>query len=109
DVEMTAVGTCTELIGDNVLGFGHPFNNEGPINLPVGAGEINAVIANLMTSFKLGALSATSGTLFADESVGVGGKIVPTPHMTPIHIDVKYTDGSGEKAYSFQGASHPKP
>ena len=59
DVDMTAIGTCTEVIGDRVFGFGHPFNNEGPVALPMGAGEINGVIANLMTSFKLGALTQT--------------------------------------------------
>ena len=30
DVEMTPIGTCTEVIGDRVWGFGHSFNNEGP-------------------------------------------------------------------------------
>jgi hypothetical protein len=108
DVEMTAVGTCTEVIGDNVYGFGHPFNNEGPINLPVGPGEINGVIANLMTSFKLGAITGTAGTLYSDDAVGVAGKIGVRPPTIPIHLTVRYTDGSGERSYAFQGASHPR-
>ena len=41
DVDLTAIGTCTEVIGDRVFGFGHPFNNEGPIDLPMGSGQIN--------------------------------------------------------------------
>ena len=61
DVDMTAVGTCTEVLGDRVFGFGHPFNNEGPVALPMGAGEINGVIANLMTSFKLGTMTGPRG------------------------------------------------
>jgi hypothetical protein len=108
DVEMTAVGTCTEVQGPYVVGFGHPFNNEGPISLPVGAGEINAVIANLMTSFKLGAITKTYGTLYADETVGVAGKIGEIPPTIPINIKVKYMDGSGEKDYAFRGAWHRK-
>ena len=48
DVDMTAIGTTTEVLGDRVFGFGHPFNNEGPVTLPMGAGEINGVIANLI-------------------------------------------------------------
>ena len=63
DVEMTAVGTCTEVLGNRVWGFGHPFNNEGPVAWPLGGGEINGVIANLMTSFKLGAINEVVGTL----------------------------------------------
>ena len=39
DVEMTAVGTCTEVLGDRCFGFGHPFNNEGPVALPLGTGR----------------------------------------------------------------------
>src|SRR5205823_162281 len=86
DVEMTAVGTCTEVLGDRVWGFGHPFNNEGPIALPVGGGEIHGVIANLMTSFKLGSLGKTWGTLYADEQVGVAGKLGAPPPTIPIEL-----------------------
>jgi hypothetical protein len=39
---LTAVGTCTEVIGDRVYGFGHPFNNEGPITPADGSGQIHA-------------------------------------------------------------------
>jgi hypothetical protein len=99
DVEMTAVGTCTEVIDDRVFGFGHPFNNEGPIALPVGGGEIHGVIANIMTSFKLGALGKTWGTLYADEQVGVAGALGTPPPMVPIDFDVQYTDGSGGRKY----------
>jgi len=54
DLDMTAVGTCTEVLGNHVWGFGHAFNNEGPVSMPMGSGQISAVIANLQTSFKLG-------------------------------------------------------
>jgi len=72
DVEMTAVGTCTERIGDRVVGFGHPFNNEGAIAMPLGGGEINGVIANLMTSFKLGAMTDTRWKDFFDKMARAG-------------------------------------
>ncbi|MEO6435356.1 MAG: hypothetical protein ABIP55_06290, partial [Tepidisphaeraceae bacterium] len=108
DLEMTAVGTCTEVIGDRVFGFGHPFQNEGPVSLPVGGGEINGVIANLMTSFKLGALGKVFGTLYADEQVGVAGTLGDAPPLIPIKIKVRYTDGSGERDFSFQSAWHPR-
>jgi hypothetical protein len=108
DVEMTAVGTCTEVIGNKVWGFGHPFNNEGAISLPLAGGEINGIIANLMTSFKLGAMGRTWGTLFADEQVGVAGQIGQAPPTIPIDIKVHYTDGSGDRDYHFDAAWHPK-
>jgi hypothetical protein len=108
DVEMTAVGTCTEVQGPFVLGFGHPFNNEGPIALPVGPGEINAVIANLMTSFKLGASTGTNGTLYEDDTVGVAGKIGELPPTIPIHVEVSDAQGANQRSYSFRAASHRK-
>ncbi|MDB5173107.1 MAG: SpoIVB peptidase [Phycisphaerales bacterium] len=108
DVEMTAVGTCTEVLGDHVWGFGHPFNNEGPVALPMGAGEINGVIANLNTSFKLGAMSRTAGTITTDGSVGVAGAIGAAPPTVPIELTVHPADGSHEKTYHFNASQHPK-
>ena len=62
DSEMTAIGTVTEVLGDRVFGFGHSFNNEGHVDLPMGGGYISGVIANLQTSFKLGSLTKMTGT-----------------------------------------------
>lgn len=108
DISMTAVGTCTEVLGDYVFGFGHPFNDEGPVNLPMGSGEISTIVPNLQTSFKLGHITKSWGTLHSDESVGVAGKIGDAAKTVPIVIKVKYADGSGERTYNFECASHPK-
>ena len=96
------------MIGDRVVGFGHAFNNEGPIALPMGTGRINAVIANLTTSFKIGALSRIDGTLLADQTVGVAGRTGGVPVMAPMDLKVTYTDGSAEQNYHFNLATHPK-
>ena len=108
DVDMTAVGTCTEVIDGNVFGFGHPFMSQGSVSLPVGPGYINAVIANLMTSFKLGAMTEASGGIYADELTGVAGSIGKVPTRIPIDVQVKYTDGSLDESYHFLAASHPR-
>src|SRR5438552_15002868 len=86
DVEMTAIGTCTEVLGDRIWGFGHAFNNEGPVSLPMGSGQISAVIANLNSSFKLGSLTKLRGTLTGDQTVGVTGKVGDAPPMVPMEI-----------------------
>ena len=109
DAEMTAIGTCTEVVGDRVYGFGHPFNNEGPIDLPMGTGEINAVIANLNTSFKLGSLTQTTGTLLTDQSVGVAGRIGVTAPTIPMDIHIVYPDAVGQNtSYHFNLTRHAK-
>jgi hypothetical protein len=107
DVEMTAVGTCTEVLGDRVWGFGHAFNNEGPVTLPMGSGQISAVIANLNSSFKLGSLTKLRGALTADQTVGVAGRMGAPPPMVPMEIAIAYPDGSNNQTYKFNAASHP--
>ncbi len=108
DIELTAVGTCTEVIGDQIFGFGHPFQGEGRINLPVGSGSIATVVANYLTSFKLGFLSKSTGTLTTDQTVGVAGRIGQVAPTVPMEIHVIYDDQSIDKTYHFQCAIHPK-
>jgi hypothetical protein len=108
DSDMTAIGTCTEVLGRRVFGFGHPFQNEGAVVLPMGAGRISAIIPNLTTSFKLGSLTAAKGTLTADQNFGVAGQLGATPALVPIDVRVIYTDGSQDRSYHFDSALHPK-
>ncbi|MGH7213419.1 MAG: hypothetical protein ACREIT_01360 [Tepidisphaeraceae bacterium] len=108
DVDLTAVGTCTEVLDGRVFGFGHAFNGEGPVNLPMGTGHIHAVIANLVTSFKLGSLRHVQGTLNTDQLVGIAGRLGEAPSMVPIDVRVIYADGTLDRAYHFDAALHPR-
>lgn len=107
DADMTAIGTVTETIGDRVFAFGHPFNNEGFVELPMGSGTIHGVIANLQTSFKLGSFTQSRGELTTDESVGVAGEVGQSAPMVPIEFNVTYADGS-TRTYHFKSAVNPK-
>jgi hypothetical protein len=108
DMELSAVGTCTEVVGDYVVGFGHPFNNEGKIELPFSSGEIQGVVARLDQSFKLGSASKVRGTLINDQIFGVAGKFGEAPPMIPIDFRVSYTDGTRDAEYHFNAAQHAK-
>jgi len=108
DVNLTPMGTCTEILGDRVLAFGHSFFGEGDISLPMSAGYINGVIPTLSTSFKLGASAQTVGTFYADQVFGCGGRLGPTPVMVPIELRCLYADGSVDLTYRFSAASHPR-
>ncbi len=108
DIDMSAVGTATEVIGDYVFGFGHQFMSEGPVSLPMGAGRIDGVIANLVTSFKLGTITRPRGTIFVDQMVGVAGRFGEVAPMVPLSLRVVYADGSQDQQYTFKMASHPR-
>ena len=108
DVDLTAIGTVTEVLGDRVFGFGHPLNNEGAVVLPMGSGEIHGVIANLQTSFKLGSITQERGRITTDQAVGVAGVIGQEAPTVPIEYHVTYADGTPERTYHFQSVLHPK-
>src|SRR5688572_1747885 len=108
DVDFTAIGTVTEVIGDRVYGLGHPFVNEGPTELPMGTGEINGVLARLDQSMKLGSLVKLKGAINSDQSVGVGGAVGEVPGMAPVELRVTYSDGSQDATYRYHCARHPR-
>ncbi len=108
DIDMTAVGTCTEVLGERVYGFGHPFTGEGAVAMPLCSGQINGVIANLATSFKLGASSGNLGTLLTDQTSGVAGRVGDPPPTAPITLRIRYADGSLDQTYHFQAVIHPQ-
>jgi hypothetical protein len=108
DVDMSAIGTCTEVIGNHVLAFGHSFNSEGKVSLPLAGGSIQGIVANLSSSFKLGSLTQTRGTLQNDQTVGIAGELGAVPQSVPVELHVKYTDGSEDQTYHFTTALHSK-
>jgi hypothetical protein len=108
DMDMTAIGTTTEVLGGKVYGFGHPFNNEGKVTLPMGPGSINHIVATLSTSFKLGTIVGPAGTITADRSVGIAGEMGKSPQLAPIDLHVSYDDGSADERYHFESIVHPR-
>lgn len=108
DLDLTAIGTVTEVIGDRVFGFGHPLNSGGPVELPMGNGHVQAIIPSMMTSFKLGAMGEVRGTITHDETFGVAGVMGDKPRMIPIEVRVIYPEIGEDRLYRFQSAVHPQ-
>jgi hypothetical protein len=108
DIDLVATGTCTERIGDSVFAFGHAFNNEGPIDIPMGSGQINGIIATLVSSFKLGSMTQVQGALKSDQTVGVAGKLGSSPAFVPMELRIVYSDGSGDTTFKFNSIRHPR-
>lgn len=99
DMQMTALGTCTEVIGEKALAFGHAFFADGPVDLPMAAGAIHTVIPSVMRSNKIGAALNTVGTLLADEETGIFGRIGAAPSMIPCDVLIRRAGQTAEFRY----------
>lgn len=93
DISLAATGTVTEVIGDQIYGFGHSFNGEGAVNLPIAAGYVHTVVASRDSSFKFASAGPVIGTLLHDQTSAVRGVIGQKPNTIPMRIDVdSYND-----------------
>jgi hypothetical protein len=106
DVNFTALGTITEVLGDRIFGFGHPMFSEGSVELPLAGGYVNMIVARITNSFKMGGMTSLAGTLHADEQSGVAGLLGKSPDMIPIEVNLVYADGSLARTYHFQAIRH---
>ena len=93
DISLAATGTVTEVIGDQIYGFGHQYKGQGAVNLPMATGVVHTVVASRKSSFKLSSPGPVSGTFQFDQSNGVRGTIGQLPKTIPLHIEVdRYND-----------------
>ncbi len=104
DIQMEGLGTCTEVIGDRILGFGHAMFGEGRVRLPLATGMVHTVIPSVMRSNKMGAALRTVGTLMGDETSSVFGVTGTPPRMVP--LDVVVDDDRGRRTYHYELAEH---
>ena len=108
DLDMSAIGTVTERIGDRIFAFGHEFNAEGAVDLPMGPGYIHTIIPADNISFKLGSLIRIDGAIHSDESVAIAGTVGKTPPLIPIEVTVHTPTQPGTQTFRFEAIRHPK-
>jgi len=108
DLDLSAVGTVTEVLGNRVWAFGHEYNAEGGVDLPMGVGHIDTVIASEQMSFKIGSLIRLDGAIHNDESTGIAGVIGKLPDTIPIDVTVRTGQRDGVQKYHFEAVKHPK-
>ncbi|PKL47623.1 MAG: hypothetical protein CVV39_05490 [Planctomycetes bacterium HGW-Planctomycetes-1] len=89
DIELSAVGTITEVVDDRVYALGHSFLGQGPIDVPMATGYIHTVVASLARSFKFGQSIDIKGALFADEAAAVVGSIGKNAAVIPMNITIE--------------------
>ncbi len=101
DAGLAAGGTVTEVRGDQVWAFGHPFLGAGNIELPMARGHVVAVLPSANSSFKFINAGEAVGTLKADRAHGVWGTMGEVPSMLPVVIRVD------DREYHFRTVRDP--
>jgi hypothetical protein len=102
DLNMTALGTCTEVMGDKVLGFGHMMFGRGAVDLPMATGLVHMVVPSVMRSNKIGSAVETVGTLWGDENAAIFGIRGRKPRMVPLSVTIN--DVRGRREYNYEVA-----
>ncbi len=101
DALVAAGGTVTEIRGNRVWAFGHPFLGAGDVMMPLARAKVLTVLPSQAVSFKFFQVGDIVGSLLEDRLHGVRGEIgVPAP-MIPVTVTV---DG---REYSFRSLRHP--
>ncbi len=84
DSQMDAVGTCTEVVGDRVLAFGHAFFAEGPVDCRCDR-RLHSVVPTIVRSFKLGSSLRWSARSSGTNRRGLRPRR-RRPGMIPVHV-----------------------
>lgn len=106
DADWVAVGTVTDVVDGRVLGFGHAFQGDGAVALPMGPGYVHTVVSSLLGSFKLGSTIRINGTIDRDEITGVAGRLGPRPSLVPLRVAVNWTATGRKQTYTFNLCRH---
>jgi hypothetical protein len=101
DLALGATGTVTNVVGDRVYAFGHPFYNLGPTTFPMTKAMVHVVLPSLLSSTKIASLGEVVGTIDQDRATAIAGSLGRTPSMLPIHLALE-TDRGPRREFNFR-------
>ena len=106
DVTIEIIGTVTDVVDNKVYGFGHSLLGYGPIDLPMGTGQVHTVVANVLRSFKFASALETVGALRTDKSAAVIGQIGAEARTIPLTIKVNRYNDLRKRVYNCRIANN---
>ncbi len=87
DVTIAAVGTVTEIQGNSVLAFGHPFLGVGEVSLALAPAQVSYIVPSDVVPFKLANNGQTLlGSITQDRAPAIAGVLGLEPDFLPITI-----------------------
>ena len=100
DLDIGATGTVTEVEGDKVYAFGHPFYGLGPTQFPMTRAHVLTVLPSLMASQKIASTGEIIGTVSQDRATTIAGTLGAGPAMIPIKLTLNSERGT-RKTFSM--------
>jgi hypothetical protein len=101
DFNMGATGTVTEVIGDRVYAFGHPFFNLGPIAFPMTRAYVHTLLPSMTSSMKIATTGEVIGTVHQDRATTIAGLMGAAPPTIPVKISLESERGF-KKTFEFR-------
>ncbi len=101
DLDITAVGTVTDIVGDHVIGFGHAMNASGTVDFPMATGYVHAVLPRMDNSFKLAGKVQTVGELTGDEKSAVSGILGSVANTVPMEVQVEWVKSGQRQTFHY--------
>ena len=101
DLEIGATGTVTEVDGDRVYGFGHPFYGLGPTRFPMTRAYVHAVLPSLQSSMKIASTGEVIGTVSQDRATTIAGTLGAGPAMIPIRLALRNAERGLSETFSL--------
>jgi hypothetical protein len=96
DMSLGATGTVTEVEGNRVYAFGHPFYGLGPTRFPMTKAYVVTLLPSLANSMKLASTGEVIGTVHQDRATTIAGTLGAGPQMIPLRINLTSDRGTKE-------------
>jgi hypothetical protein len=100
DLSLGATGTITEVDGNRIYAFGHPFFGLGPTQFPMTRAYVHVVLPSLLNSMKIASTGEIIGTMQQDRATTIAGTLGAGPALIPIKIALTSERGT-KKTFSM--------
>jgi len=104
DLQIGATGTVTEVNGNRVYAFGHPFYGLGPIQFPLTRASVLTVLPSLSSSMKISSTGPIIGVVQQDRATTIAGTLGEAPTLIPLTLTLKSERGT-RKTFTMQMVS----
>jgi hypothetical protein len=94
DLEFGATGTVTEVDGNRVYAFGHPFYGLGPTQFPMTRAYVHTILPSLFSSSKLASTGEIIGIVQQDRATAIAGTLGAGPTLIPINLKLTSDHGT---------------